>query len=140
VKINRDELRRLYERSREFSISDLHPDPHEPNTWYGRMEDGVAVTRDAGRSWAKCQDGLDIPRVDAIWAPRNARLVMAGTPAGMYVSHDKGSRWVDTTLIPQGAGAVRTEIGGIGYLIAYWMGRYHNFITDEAATAKFWEN
>ena len=75
----------------------------------------------------------------AVYVPRHADVVMVGTPAGMYVSHDKGNSWMDTTLIPQGAGAIRTEIGGIGYLTAYWMGRYHNFVTDEQANENFWE-
>ena len=64
---------------------------------------------------------------------------MVGTPAGMYTSHDKGQSWTDTTLIPQSGGAIRTEIGGIGYLTAYWMGRYHDFVTEEQANEKFWE-
>jgi len=56
----------------------------------------------------------------------------------MYVSHDRSATWEDTSLILQGDGAIRSEIGGIGYLTAYWMGRYHGFITDEQATAQWW--
>ena len=38
-----------------------------------------------------------------------------------------------------GAAALRAEIGGGGYLQAYWMGRYHNFIDDNEAQEKWWE-
>jgi photosystem II stability/assembly factor-like uncharacterized protein len=139
AKINRDELLRMYERSRKFRISDLRLDNRDPNTWYGQLEDGVAITRDGGKTWTTSRSGLDIPRVGAIYTPRHAGVVMVGTPAGMYTSHDKGQSWTDTTLIPQSGGAIRTEIGGIGYLTAYWMGRYHNFVTEEQANEKFWE-
>ncbi len=63
---------------------------------------------------------------------------MVGTPAGMYVSDDQGKSWADTSLILQGGGAIRSEIGGNGYLTAYWMGRYHDFITDDEANKKWW--
>ena len=44
----------------------------------------------------------------------------------------------DTTLILQHEGAEREEIGGIGYLAAYWMARYHNFIDQRTANAEWW--
>ena len=103
------------------------------------MEAGVAVTRDAGKSWHISKEGFDIPRVNAIWTPRHAHLVMVGTPAGMYVSNDQGKSWTDTSLILQEGGAIRSEIGGIGYLTAYWMGQHHGFITDEEANAEWWK-
>jgi hypothetical protein len=140
VKVTRDELRRAFRRSREFQFKDLRVDQNDPDTWYGLVENAVAVTRDAGVTWSKSNSGLDIPRVHAIWTPRHADLVMAGTPAGMYVSDDSGKTWTDTTLVPQGGGAIRTEIGGIGYLTAYWIGRYHSFITEETALAAFGQN
>ena len=96
------------------------------------------VSLDAGKNWMVSDKGLDIPRVGAIWTPRHADLIMVGTPAGMYVSRDCGKTWNDTTLILQGEGAIRSEIGGNGYLTAYWMGRYHNFITELEANKKWW--
>jgi hypothetical protein len=128
----------MSERLREFRISDLRVDQTTPDVWYGMMESGVAVTRDAGNTWSMSRDGLDIPRTHAIWTPRHAPLVMVGTPAGMYVSNDQGKNWTDTSLIPQERGAVRSEIGGIGYLTAYWMGQYHGFITEEEANSEWW--
>jgi hypothetical protein len=56
----------------------------------------------------------------------------------MYVSGDKGKNWTDTSLVLQEAGAIRAEIGGIGYLTAYWMGRHHDFISEEEANREWW--
>jgi hypothetical protein len=137
--LNEKELRSLRERFREFRISDLRVDPTNPDVWYGLMETGVAITRDAGNTWSISRDGLDIPRVYAIWIPRHTNLVMVGTPTGMYASNDQGKSWTDTPLIPQEEGAIRSEIGGIGYLTAYWMGRHHGFITTEDANKEWWE-
>ena len=39
----------------------------------------------------------------------------------------------------EGVGALRAEIGGAGYLGAYWMGRYHNFIDDKEAQKEWWK-
>jgi len=133
------ELRDMSSRMQDYMITDLRVDQLEPDVWYGMMENGIAITRDAGKSWSINADGLDIPRVNAIWTPRHANLVMVGTPAGMYVSNDQGRNWTDTSLILQEDGAIRSEIGGIGYLAAYWMGRYHNFISKEEAERQWWE-
>lgn len=136
--ITGEELRRLMGIWKTFSITDLRAHPGEPETWYGLLETGVAVTRDGGRSWTATDNGLDIPRPKALWAPRHARIAMVGTPAGMYVTNDQGLSWTDTSLILQEEGAVRSEIGGIGYLTAYWMGRYHGFISEEEAEREWW--
>jgi photosystem II stability/assembly factor-like uncharacterized protein len=103
------------------------------------VKSGVAITHDAGRTWTVSSRGLDIPRVDAIWIPRHAAEIYAGTPAGLYVSRDGGQSWEDTSLILQEGGAIRAEIGGIAYLEAYWLGRFHGFITDEQAHDRWWE-
>ena len=137
--ITGSELRRMSSRMSEYRITELRVDQADPDVWYGMMEIGVAVTRDAGKTWFISKEGLDIPRVNAIWTPRHAPLVMVGTPAGMYVSNDQGKSWTDTSLILQEGGAIRSEIGGTGYLTAYWMGRYHDFITEEDANARWWE-
>jgi hypothetical protein len=134
------DLRRLRGRMREFPIHNIRVDRTNPDIWYGLMETGIAVTEDAGKTWRVSREGLDIPRVHAIWTPRHFNLVMVGTPAGMYVSNDQGKSWTDTPLILQEEGAIRTEIGGIGYLTAYWMGRYHGFISEEEAHAEWWKN
>ena len=137
--ITGEELRSMSERLRDFRILDLRVDQTDRDVWYGMMESGVAVTRDAGESWVVSKNGLDIPRVGAIWTPRHAPLVMAGTPAGMYVSNDQGESWTDASLILQEGGAIRSEIGGTGYLMAYWMGRHHGFISEDEANRRWWE-
>ena len=127
-------------RLKAFPISDVRSDRSDPNTWYGLLESGVAVTHDAGKTWKTSREGLDIPRVRTLWIPRHSNEIYVGTPAGMYVSRNRGESWQDTSLILQGDGAIRSEIGGMGYLEAYWMGRYHGFLTDEQAHAQWWES
>ena len=138
-KIPYDEMRKFRAYAAEFSMDDLRVDVQNPNRWYGRMESGVAITEDAGRTWRKSSQELDFPRVHTLWTPRSSDEVYVGTPAGLYVSRDGGETWQDTTLILQAEGAKRQEIGGIGYLAAYWMGRYHNFIDDRTANAEWWK-
>ncbi|HCR18507.1 MAG TPA: hypothetical protein DIU35_13600, partial [Candidatus Latescibacteria bacterium] len=121
-----------------FPIREICVHPGDTDVWFGLMDTQVAVTTDAGETWKVSEDGLDIPQVHAIWTPRHAALGVAGTPAGMYVSGDKGGSWTDTSLILQEEGAVRAEIGGIGYLTAYWMGRHHGFIGEEEANREWW--
>ena len=43
------------------------------------------------------------------------------------------------SYVPQGDGAIRSEIGGVGYLTAYWMGRYHGFIGEAEANREWWK-
>jgi len=137
--LTREELGILRDQLRELQMRDLRVDSVDADVWYGQLESGVAVTRDAGQTWVVSKKGLDIPRVHALWVPRYAPLVMVGTPAGMYVSVNQGEDWIDTSLILQEAGAVRSEIGGIGYLTAYWMGRYHGFVTQDDAQDEWWQ-
>ena len=137
--LNRDELNKLYGLLKKLAIQDLKIAPNDPNTWYGRLEEGVAVTHDAGQTWNVSNNGLDIPRVGAIFIPRHSDDVYAGTPAGMYVSYDQGNSWEDTSLILQEGGANRAEISGNGFLSAYWLGMYHGYITDEETNAVWWQ-
>lgn len=135
----RDDLQQLFALARKFGLRDLRVDRRDPATWYGMLEGGVATSHDAGTTWKVSAAGLDIPRIGALWTPRHADLVMVGTPAGMYLSRDQAASWRDTPLILQGDGAIRSEIGGAGYLTAYWLGRYHGFISDAEATRAWWE-
>lgn len=133
------ELMKLLYRLKELSINDLIVDKEDPDTWYGVLESGGAITHDAGKSWYTGNEGLKIPRVKSIFTSRYGNYLYAGTPAGMYVSKNKGKSWNDTSLILQDVGALRAEIGGAGYLEAYWLGRYHGFIDDEEAGRVWWE-
>ena len=137
------------QRDQKLVIQDLWVDRDVSDTWYGLLETGIAVTRDGGKNWIVSTEGLDIPRAYSMWIPRNSSDIYVGTPAGLYVSRNKGASWQNTSLIlesdwaeSQGLraqGAMRAEIGGIGYLVAYWMGRYHGFITEEKAHERWWE-
>jgi photosystem II stability/assembly factor-like uncharacterized protein len=133
------DLMRLMGLFAQFSIRDICVDRADPQRWYGLMDSAVAVTEDAGKSWHLSTEGLHIPQVHTLCAPRDATDVYVGTPAGLYVSRDHGKTWQDTTLVPQYEGAEREEIGGAGYITAYWMGRYHGFIGEQTAMAKWWK-
>ena len=137
--LSREELGPLMERSQQFAITDIRVDKADPNRWYGLMESGVAITGDAGRTWRASSAGLDIPSVQSLSAPDASSDLYVGTPAGLYISRDQGETWEDTSLILQYAGTEREEISGAGYLTAYWMGRYHNFISEAAAAAEWWK-
>ena len=134
----REDLFRLWQRLRDFRITELRVDRTDPDTWYGLVETGVAVTHDAGQNWAVGNTGLDIPRPQSLWVPRHGKSLMTGTPAGMYLSEDQAASWHDTPLILQHQGAFREEISGAGYMTAYWMGRYHGFITEQQARERWW--
>jgi photosystem II stability/assembly factor-like uncharacterized protein len=133
------ELMKLLYRLKGLSISDLIVDKDSPDTWYGLLETGVAITHDAGKTWEVSNEGLKIPLVKSIFTSRYSNDLYVGTPAGMYVSKNKGKSWTDTSLILQDVGALRAEIGGVGYLEAYWLGRYHGFISDDEADKVWWQ-
>ncbi len=137
--LTKEELTAQIELSRRFAITDIRVDATDPKRWYGLMHSGVAITEDAGKTWRTSNVGLDIPVLNSLSAPRSSSNLYVGTPAGLYLSRDRGETWEDTSLILQFSGTQREEISGAGYLTAYWMGRYHNFITDEAATTVWWK-
>jgi len=137
--VSTEELMSLLNRLKELPINDLIVDKDNPDTWYGMIETGVAVTHDAGKTWEKSNDGLYIPRVRSIFSSRYRNEIYVGTPAGMYVSNNRCKSWNETSLILQDVGALRAEIGGAGYLEAYWLGKYHDFINDEEANEIWWE-
>ncbi len=123
-----------------LSIQDIIIDKEDSDTWYGMIETGMAITHDAGKTWEVSNKGLYIPRVNAIFSSRYSKEIYVSTPAGMYVSDDKGKSWDDTSLILNDYGALRAEIGGVGYLEAYWLGMYHGFITKEEANRVWWKS
>ena len=137
--LTEEELTALVALSQQFAITDIRVDKSDPNRWYGMMSSGVAITEDAGKTWRASSVGLDIPVVNSLSAPRASTDLYVGTPAGLYISRDRGETWEDTSLILQFSGTQREEISGAGYLTAYWMGRYHNFITADTAAAEWWK-
>ncbi|MBT3383315.1 MAG: hypothetical protein HN778_14955 [Prolixibacteraceae bacterium] len=134
-----NELTKLLDQLKMLSIQDLIIDKEDSNTWYGMIESGVAITHNAGKTWKISNNGLYIPRVNKIFTSRYSNDIYVSTPAGVYVSKNKGESWDDTSLILNDVGALRAEIGGVGYLEAYWLGMYHGFITSEEANQLWWQ-
>jgi photosystem II stability/assembly factor-like uncharacterized protein len=137
--LTEEELRAQMALSQQFPITDIRVDGTDANRWYGLMSSGVAITEDAGKTWRTSSTGFDIPLLNSLSAPRFSTDLYVGTPAGLYISRDRGETWEDTSLILQYEGTQREEISGAGYLTAYWMGRYHDFITGEIAAAEWWK-
>jgi len=115
----------------------LAEDPTDGTRLYVAGERGVWLSQDAGTQWERVQKGLDIPVVRSIVSCPARGKVYAGTLAGLFVSDNKGAAWKGTALVPQFEGCRRMETGPADYLYAYWLGRYHGFITDEQDTAPF---
>jgi len=120
---------------RKGFIRDVYTSPLVPDLWFALKDNKVLVSKNAGKTWKTAKNtGLDIPLIRSLMVPRNADEIYVGTPAGMYASYDNAETWQGTSLITFGGnGVVREEIGGIAYLTAYWMGRYHGFISDKEA-------
>jgi hypothetical protein len=94
---------------------------------------GVMLSEDGGENWRISNDGLQIPIARSVFAPNESYVVYAGTPGGLYRSIDGGKTWKSSNLILNFRSNIRREVGSAGYLDAYWMARYHDFITEEQA-------
>jgi len=107
---------------------------HRPNTLYAARKDGVWVTYDGGDHWTRATDGLDIPSANAVFTSPLEPLVWVSTPAGLYASAmpELGWRFANLRVIERHS-PNRFEVGGVDYLMAYWMGRYYGFISEEEA-------
>ena len=117
-----------------FPVNALVVDPRDSNVIYAAAgRQGLRVSRDGGRTWNAGNEGLDIPDVEAVIAPRGSAAVFAGTPAGLFMSDDQGRTWRDANLCLQFTRNIKRELGGADYLDAYWMGRYYGFIGDQVA-------
>jgi hypothetical protein len=126
--------------------SQLYISHTQPGFWYALKENKVQVSKDSGATWETLDNaGLDIPQIRSLLLPRNTTEIYVGTPAGVYVSYDEAKTWQGTSLVIHysltfsSQGALREEIGGIAYLTAYWMGRYHGFISTKDAERTFKE-
>jgi hypothetical protein len=109
-------------------------DPQDPNVIYAASGTVFLVNRNQGRTWTKIMDGLDIPKVETLFAPRAGRHVYAGTPAGLYRLERGAKKWRYANLRLQFTRNLQRDLGGAAYLDAYWRGRYFGFINDEQAT------
>jgi hypothetical protein len=114
-------------------IESITYDPQEPNTIYAATEKSFYMSTDDGRNWKQVKDGLDIPKVKAIFTP-TGDTIYAGTPAGLYSLKRGQDRWQFANLRLQFEKNTRRDLGGAAYLDAYWMGRYFGFISNDQAT------
>ena len=106
-----------------------------PNTLYAARKDGVWVTYDGGEHWKKAVDGLDIPSASALFTSPLKPEVWVSTPAGLYAAALPELGWQFANLrVIERHSPNRFEVGGVDYLMAYWMGRYYGFISQEEAT------
>ncbi|MCP4590754.1 MAG: hypothetical protein GY842_08415, partial [bacterium] len=95
----KEELAALMEVGRQFAITDVRVDVTDSDRWYGLMSSGVAITENAGKTWRVSREGLAVPQGRALSAPRGSTGIYVGTPAGLYISRDRGETWSDTSLI-----------------------------------------
>ncbi len=111
-------------------------DPANAQIVYGASPNGVYRSTDRGLTWGLSNAGLRIPLAYGVFAPRQTPgRVFVSTPAGLHVSTDQGETWGPPILVLNGPGVDRCERGGLGYLAAYWPGRYLGYITDEQTAA-----
>lgn len=75
---------------------DVSRDPSALDHLYLALPDGIAVSRDGGATWARCENGLpnrgkytQTIEVDRTRAGR----VLAGCESGIYLTEDAGKRW-----------------------------------------------
>ena len=95
---------------------------------------GVMRSEDGGESWIQSNNGLNIPIAKSIFAPPGSGKAYVGTPGGLYQSVDGGRTWQDANLILTFRSNIRREVGAADFLDAYWMARFHGFITEEQAS------
>lgn len=117
-------------------VTALTIDPYNPEIIYGASPKGVYRSTDSGMTWGQCNSGLRIPYAYEVFAPKQTPdKIFVSTPAGLHISSDKGQTWSSPILVLNGPGINRVERGGLGYLAAYWPGRYFGYVTDEQAAA-----
>jgi len=92
---------------------------------------GIMLSEDGGENWQVSNSGLQVPVVRSVFASPESYVAYAGTPGGLYRSIDGGRTWKSSNLILTFRWNIRREVGSAGYLDAYWMARYHGFITEE---------
>lgn len=115
--------------------------PHDSHIMFTPVDtSGVLRSTDGGITWKPAVQGLDIPVVKTVFAPRNTEWVFAGTPAGLFVSKDDGATWSYAGLCLQFTKNTRRELGGASFIDAYWRARYYGFIDEKTATDPFKEN
>jgi len=121
-------------RLAQVDVTSVVIDPNNPRNIYAASSKGFFRSTDGGTAWTLSNDGLRIPYVYRVYAPKEmGGKLVCSTPAGLHVSTDGGQTWSREILVLNGPGLDRIDRGGMGYLVAYWPGRYFGYITDEEA-------
>lgn len=114
------------------TLASVTYDPRDPRVVYAATMKGFYRSMDGGMTWAASNSGLRIPYVNNVLAPREMPgTIYASTPAGLHVSTDQGRTWSRPILV---LGPSNVDLGGLAYLVGYWVGRGTGFVTDEQAT------
>jgi len=130
---------RRYERGKDVLEGELRGELHSlaarsREEILAATDEGVMRSEDGGESWKPSNHGLNIPVARGVFLPLETKTAYAGTPGGLYSSDDGGRTWSHCNLELIFRSNIPREVGSAGYLDAYWMGRYHGFITEEEAT------
>lgn len=94
------------------TVTALVAHPQLAGTFYaGTRNTGVFVTADGGANWAAANAGIATALVfDLAIDPRQPATLYAGTPAGLFVSHNGGRLW--TRTFPAAARALAVSTSG----------------------------
>jgi len=110
-------------------IHSVAVDYREPGTVYASNDEGVWVTRNGGETWLLANEGLPIPLGRGVFTSPEREGVWVSTPAGLFWSQMPEVGWQGPSLcVIERHSPNRFEVGGVDFLMAYWMGRYHGFI------------
>ena len=88
-------------RQRAFYYMSVYVDPTNPQVLYAPNVDGVWVSRDGGKEFAR----LRLPHGDdhTVWInPTDPKVLLAGTDGGATISTDGGNTWSDLHNQPTG--------------------------------------
>jgi photosystem II stability/assembly factor-like uncharacterized protein len=110
-------------------------DVEHGNRLYCATLKGIFISEDGGDTWAKANAGLRIERASRVFAPPEVSTIYASTPGGLFESRDNGKTWQEGNLTLNSRSNALSETGSADFLDAYWLARYHNFITEEQANA-----
>ena len=90
---------------------------------YRSLDYGEKWIGDGGRSWRRSNEGLEIPLAYRAHAPIGSDEIYCSTPAGLFVSSDKGLSWESANLVLIFHQNMQRGIGGADLLDAYWRAR-----------------
>lgn len=114
-------------------------DPKDPNVFYVAVASGFWASRDAGRTWERAENGMDIPVVGQIIPCPQTGRVYAGSRGGLVWTDDQGRTWNRGNLVLQFQGNTRMATGPADFMVSYWLARHIGAVTEEQAVAPWAE-